>query len=247
VWAGALTPAAHPANTGVSFRPHGSTMEVLQMRRRANSRVHSWLLVAAVLLAGGNCTGDKAQPMLFTPPQPAAFSVHVAYCKADAPGPPVPGTHVQITSGPTRLEGITDENGNADFGLIAPGAYEVAVSRATGPMDPMCIDGGDINELIQAMAGSRALGNCSVEAADVFQDGDVTALDLQTLRRYMIFDFAAGGHTGEWRFFDVAPRIDVHGATSLDIAAVLLGDVDLSWPFRGNSAGTEPQLALVRR
>ena len=229
----ALTLAARAVNTGVPFRFSGFTMEVLGMRRRASSHGKSWPLVAAAVLAAGvHCTGDKPQPPLFAPPEPVAFSVHVSYCNATPGVLAVPGTLVQIHSESTVLEATTGDNGVADFGAITPDTYDVAVSRATAPTDGWCVGGGDVNTLIQFLNGLRVPGDCSLRAGDVLQDGGVTSDDLDALRHFTIFDVAHGGHTMEWRFLDVTPRIDVGAATVLEIRAVVLGDADMSWPGR---------------
>ena len=203
------------------------------MRRRASSHGRSWPFVAAAaLVAGVHCKGDKPQPALFAPPEPVAFSVHVSYCNGTPGVLAVPGTVVQIHSESTVLEATTAENGVADFGAIAPGTYDVAVSRATAPTDGWCIGGGDVNLVVQSLQNGRILGDCSSIAADVLQDGGVTSNDLDALRRFAVFDYAHGGHAMEWRFLDVTPRIDVGAATVLEIRAVVLGDADLSWPGR---------------
>ena len=202
------------------------------MRSRGSSPCMLFLCASLAALGAMNCTDNKTQPMPLAPVEPVAFSVHVSYCKDAAPGPDVAGTLVQLVQGSTTLEATTDENGRADFGEVVPGLYELTASRATAFEEPLCLNGGDVNVIIQLLDGIRPLGACGLVAADVLQDGGVTLADLQALRRFMVFDFAAGGSAAQWRFVDLAPQIDLREATTLEVHAVLLGDTDLSWPSR---------------
>ena len=202
------------------------------MRSRVVSSC-TWLLCAALAALGAvNCTGDNTPPMPLAPAEPVAFAVHVSYCKDAAVGLDVPGTLVRLVQGSTTLEATSDENGVADFGDIAPGVYDLTVSRETEFADPQAVGGGDVNTLMPFLHAQRTLSACSMEAADVLQDGAVSIADLEALRRFITFDVTGGGHTAQWRFVDVSPQADVREATTLEVHAVLLGDTDLSWPIR---------------
>ncbi len=149
---------------------------------------------------------------------------------------------------PDACAPLSDLNGIFKATNVTPAVSTLAASRTPAATDPGTIGGGDVNVLISALVGIPLTPDQQVAADVDGSGGPPNVTDLQCLRRYVVFDFAACPLCATWKFFcdplgvnASAPcAIGTMGCSNaiVDLKAILLADVDGSWPNRAKAAAT---------
>lgn len=171
--------------------------------------------------------------------------------------PRIPDVEVCTQTGAfaPRCAPASDANGTFKVADVNPGAVAIEAAKARNTDDPGAIGGGDVNVLIGALAAALTLTPDEEIAADVDgSGGPPTTADLQQLRRFLVFDFAACAACDTWSFFADSsgtyvplpgPWGDMDcGTANVALKGIYRGDVDGSWPIRfKTSAGMPGQLS----
>lgn len=160
------------------------------------------------------------------------ISGQVLYCQIDSTIKPVPNTTLILSGGSADIQ-ESDRNGKFTFeDLLCGSDYWIKPNRRTDGLDSLAVNSADAFMAANILAGNIPNTNCSPKAADVDEDGILTPRDLS-----FIEDFAIGNppnalsHAGEWRFTPEACHFEPLATDeSCFFQAILLGDVDTSWP-----------------
>ncbi|MCG3157326.1 MAG: hypothetical protein DKINENOH_03958 [bacterium] len=173
------------------------------------------------------------------------FSVSgtVSYCQTLQP---ISGTDMAITHSEGMTNVTTDASGAYAGTNILGGAVSITPSKESDLRN--AIAGSDALKCLRALAFLENLTACQERAADVNLSGSVTGSDALAILRYLAFFTSGIASVGEWRFFPGDTSFVLSQNATVDFSAVLLGDVNLSWPPSGGvvaTASTSPSPATV--
>lgn len=157
----------------------------------------------------------------------------------------IPGVEVctQTSIHAPRCAAPSDNHGAFKVTDVIPGSVSLLASKAPEESDRGALGGGDVNTLIAALAAAVVLTPDQEIAADVDGSGrPPNAVDLQKLRRFLVFDFTACPGCDTWGFF--ADSVGTYlplpaawgdigcGNGDAALKGIYRADVDGSWPDR---------------
>ena len=153
---------------------------------------------------------------------------------------PVPNVLVCWSSPPTACGTSQVTTGIYTITGANPGPGTLTPTRQTDPADPSSIGGGDVNRLIQALNFGFVPSADEILAGNLDGTPGLATTDLQKLRRYLLFDFAACPDCATWRFRCKPTNSNAPCDTTLlactnltkNLKGIFRGDIDGSWPAR---------------
>jgi peptidoglycan/xylan/chitin deacetylase (PgdA/CDA1 family) len=177
---------------------------------------------AQVIPDNGNITLLKK----VTPVQPAAYSITGTVKYYNAAASPLKNVKAVLSSTTASDTVNTNESGNVTFTGLNPGNYTFTLSTEASWEG---VNATDALSVLLYMTNSLQLDTVQVLAADVTNDGNITATDaLQILRRFsgLINQF----NKPDWIFIPASSGITISNSNALfEASAIIAGDVNRSF------------------